>query len=33
MDDSLARVMRCIHELHYRHSSYTEQEISDQPRI
>lgn len=33
MDDSLARVMRCIHELHHQHSSYTEQEISDQPRI
>jgi predicted kinase len=33
MDESLAKVMRSIHELRYHHKSYTEQEISDQPRI
>ncbi len=33
MDESLAKVMRSIHELHYQHKNYTEQEISDQPRI
>ncbi len=33
MDESLAKVMRSIHELGYHHKSYTEQEISDQPRI
>jgi len=33
MDDSLANVMRSIHELHNKHTSYTEQGISDQPRI
>jgi predicted kinase len=33
MDDSLAKVMRWIHELHHQYISYTEQEISDQPRI
>jgi predicted kinase len=33
MDDSLEKVMHCIHVLHYQHRSYTEQEISDQPRI
>ncbi len=33
MDESLAKVMRSIHELRYRHKSYAEQEISDQPRI
>jgi predicted kinase len=33
MDDSLAKVMRRIHELHHQHTSYTEQGISDQPRI
>jgi predicted kinase len=30
MDDSLARVMNCIHELHHQQISYTEQQISDQ---
>ena len=33
LDDSLARVMRCIHELHYQHLSFAEQKISDQTRI
>jgi predicted kinase len=33
MDDSLAKVMRCIHELHNQHPSYSEQGISDPPRI
>ena len=33
MDDSLANVMRSIHELHNKNTSYTEQGISDQPRI
>ena len=33
MDDSLAKVMSCIHELDHQHIRYTEQEISDQPRI
>jgi predicted kinase len=33
MDDSLAKVMRWIHELHHQYISYTQQEISDQPRI
>jgi predicted kinase len=33
MDESLAKVMRSIHELHYQHKHYNEQEISDQPRI
>ena len=32
MDDSLARVMNCIHELHHQQIRYTEQQISDQPR-
>ena len=34
LDDSLARVMYCIHELHYRYTLYSsEQELSDPPRI
>ena len=33
MDDSLAKVMHSIHELHHQYTSYTEQGISDQPRI
>jgi len=33
MDESLAKVMRSIHELHNQHKYYAEQEISDQPRI
>lgn len=33
MDDSLANVMRSIHDLHHIHTNYTEQEISDQPHI
>ena len=33
LDDSLAKVMRTIHELHQQHTYTTEQEISDQPRI
>ena len=33
MDDSLAIVMRRIHELHNQYTSYTEQGISDSPRI
>ena len=33
LDDSLAKVMRTIHELHQHHNYSIEQEISDQPRI
>jgi predicted kinase len=33
LDDSLAKVMRTIHELHKHYTYSTEQEISDQPRI
>lgn len=33
MDESLARVMRSIHELHNQHKHHAEQEISDLPRI
>ena len=33
MDDSLVNVMRSIYELHNKHTSYTEKEISDQPHI
>ena len=33
MDDSLARVMHCIHELHHRHKQHNEEEIPDQHRI
>jgi predicted kinase len=33
MDDSLAKVMHSIHELHHQYTSLTEQGISDQPRI
>jgi len=33
MDDSLATVMRSIHELHNTQTSLTEQEISDHPHI
>lgn len=33
LDDSLAKVMRTIHELHQHYTHNTEQETSDQPRI
>src|SRR5207253_4821089 len=33
LDESLAKVMRSIHELHRQYSFYSEQEIPDQPRI
>src|SRR5216683_4851969 len=33
MDESLARMMRSIHELHNQHKHHAEQEISDLPRI
>jgi predicted kinase len=33
LDESLAKVMRSIHELHRRYSFHSEQEIPDQPRI
>ena len=34
LDDSLAKVMHSIHELHYQYALYsTEQELSDTPRI
>jgi len=32
LDDSLAKVMRCIHELHEQYKSFKEHEPSDQPR-
>src|SRR5437588_2093400 len=33
LDESLAKVMRSIHELHRQYSFHSEQEIPDQPRI
>jgi predicted kinase len=33
LDESLAKVIRSIHELHRQYSFYSEQEIPDQPRI
>jgi predicted kinase len=33
MDESLAKVMRSVHELHSQSKQHMEQEISDQPRI
>ncbi len=33
LDDSLARVMRTIHELHFQHNRLQEQNFSDQPQL